>query len=108
MTDIVFVNLISRRPFSEKYNFEEKNLGLQKKVILKFELQQNAQNTSKVMPTCIKIYVSEPTLNPEDYWICSFCELLYLTQGIVADKEVKFNAERTDPRNATKILTKMK
>ena len=54
------------------------------------------------MPPYIKHYGSEPKLTPEDYWI-KFCEYMYLTQGVDADKEVDFDAERKNPANAEKV-----
>ena len=57
------------------------------------------------MPPYIKHYGSEPKLTPEDYWI-KFCEYMYLTQGVDADKEVDFDAERKNPANAEKVYDK--
>ena len=53
------------------------------------------------MQPYIKNYGSERKLTPEDYWI-KFCEYMYLTQGVDADKEVDFVSERKDPANTSK------
>ena len=52
------------------------------------------------MPPYIKNYGSEPKLTPEDYWI-KFCEYMYLTQGVDAEKVVEFDSERKNPVNAS-------
>ena len=55
------------------------------------------------MPPYIKNFGSEPKLTPEDNWI-KFCEFMYLTQGVVAEKEVNFDSEKKIQRMPEKLL----
>ena len=47
--------------------------------------ENNLNQLNMAMPPYIKNYGSEPKLTPEDYWI-KFCEYMYLTQGVDAEK----------------------
>ena len=61
--------------------------------------ENNLNQLNMAMPIYIKNYGSEPKLAPEDNWI-KFCEYMYLTQGVDAEKEVEFDSERKNPANA--------